>query len=277
MHPALTRTDHRPWPLPQRPWLGRQSWRNLLFVHWPVPASVLRPYVPSSLAIDEYEGTSWVGIVPFLMADVMARGVPALPWISSFPELNVRLYVRSGDRPGVWFLSLDATNPLAVWTARKFFHLPYRKAAMRLRRTDHRQDGLHGTASEPAPREPAPRSTGPFPSLEPATGVRIDFESVHRGARFRATYEPTSDVYLASPGTLEHWLTERYCFYAQDEKRTLWRCDVHHVPWPLQRARASIAECTLLEDHGLPSATTEPLLHFSERVDVVTWLPERVA
>ena len=124
MHPSLRETAHRPWALPSARWSWRQRWCDLLFAHWPVPASVLRPLVPAALEVQEFEGTSWVGVVPFRMEGVTPRFLPAMPWVSAFPELNLRLYVSDGERPGVWFLSLDARNSLAVWAARTFFHLP---------------------------------------------------------------------------------------------------------------------------------------------------------
>src|SRR5690606_3846690 len=116
-------------------------------------------------------GTSWVGLVPFRMSGVTARGLPALPWLSAFPELNVRLYVEHEGRPGVWFLSLDATNPVAVWAARRFFHLPYQRARISVRKHD-------GT---------------------------IEYLSERPGARFEASYGPTGEVQSAGAGTLDHW------------------------------------------------------------------------
>src|SRR5687767_1123465 len=92
-HPALLQTHHRPWELPSQPWVGRQRWHELLFAHWPVPAAALRTYVPSELNIQEKDGTSWVGVIPFRLSGVSVRGVPDLPWLSHFTELNVRLYV----------------------------------------------------------------------------------------------------------------------------------------------------------------------------------------
>lgn len=242
-HPAFTRTDHRPWPLPDSPWVGRQTWLDLLFAHWPVPAESLRPLVPPPLTIQERDGTSWVGLVPFRMSGVTARGLPALPWLSAFPELNVRLYVEHEGRPGVWFLSLDATNPVAVWAARLFFHLPYQRARISVREHD-------GT---------------------------IEYLSERPGARFEASYGPTGDVQLAGAGTLDHWLTERYCLYAAAPDGSLWSCDVHHVPWPLQPARAVIRENTMLKHHGIEVPPVEPLLHFSRRLDVVIWPPRRIS
>jgi uncharacterized protein YqjF (DUF2071 family) len=124
MHQAFARQDHRPWQLPRTAWRWRQSWCDLLFAHWPVSAELLRRFVPEPLRVQEFDGTAWIGIVPFRMESVMHRPLPDLPWISAFPELNVRTYVEHGGKPGVWFLSLDATNVLAVAAARRFFICP---------------------------------------------------------------------------------------------------------------------------------------------------------
>ncbi len=172
----------------------------------------------------------------------MRRYVPDLPWVSAFPELNVRTYVERDGKPGVWFLSLDATNPLAVWAARRFFHLPYFRATMSLRRE----------------------------------AERISYRSQRVHAGFEASYQPVSDVYRASPGSLEHWLTERYCLYARDRSGALWRNDVHHAPWPLQKADARIRVNTMAESFGLDLQGPPAQLHFARRIDVVVWSSERV-
>jgi hypothetical protein len=245
MHPALTQLDHRPWPIPSGPWTWRQSWCDLLFAHWPVPVAALRPLVPPELTIQEFDGTSWVGVVPFRMAGVMRRPLPDLPWISAFPELNVRLYVECQGKPGVWFLSLDATNPLAVWAARRFFHLPYFRARMELK---HNGEAVR------------------YRSIR-ADDVALAFEG---------TYRPTSEPYLAQAGTLERWLTERYCLYALSPQGKLYRTEVHHHPWPLQDAEAEITRNDLLSPHGLQPSGPPPLLHFARHLDVVVWSPEAV-
>jgi uncharacterized protein YqjF (DUF2071 family) len=242
VHKSLRRLDHRPWPLPERAWVGRQSWRDLLFAHWPVPTARLVALVPPALKIQEFDGTSWVGVIPFRMADVMLRGLPALPGISAFPELNVRLYVERDGKPGVWFLSLDAANRLAVWTARKFVHLPYFHARMSVTSMG---DGV-SFASQRIGEE------------------RVDFD---------AKYAPCSEPYEAAPGSLEHWLTERYCLYALAPSGQMFRTEIHHPPWPLQNATAAITRNGMLAPHGLQTGGAEPLLHFSRRVDVVTWAP----
>jgi uncharacterized protein len=242
MHQSLTHLAHRPWPLPARAWSWRQTWHDLLFAHWPVPADDLRPHVPDGLDVQEFDGTSWIGVVPFRMSGVMRRYVPDIPGISAFPEINVRLYVERDGRPGVWFLSLDAANRLAVWAGRQFFHLPYHYARMSI--------------------------------VEDGSTFRYD--SRRPGATFAARYAPTSDVYRAAEGTLEHWLTERYCLYAQAGDGSLWRNDVHHAPWPLQHAETAIDENTMLAPHRLTLSGPPAHLHFARRVDVVVWSGERI-
>lgn len=243
LHSSLAHLSHRPWPLPETAWTWRQSWRDLLFAHWPIDAARLRPLIPSGLTVQEFDGAAWLAVVPFRMTGVMRRYLPDLPWISAFPELNVRTYVERDGRPGVWFLSLDATNPLAVWAARRFFHLPYFRATMSLR----------------------PESNG------------IAYRSERADAGFEADYRPVSEVYHAQPGSIERWLTERYCLYARDANGALWRNDVHHAPWPLQKAEARIRVNTMLSPHGLEVKGPPALLHFARRIDVVVWSGERVA
>lgn len=256
-HPAFDHTAHRPWPLPPGRWAWRQSWRDLLFAHWPVPAAAVRPLVPPGLTVDEYGGTSWLGIVPFRMAGVMRRPLPDLPWLSAFPELNVRVYVTAGGKPGVWFLSLDATNPVAVTVARRLFHLPYYRAAIGLA---YEGEGAAYTCE---------RMGNGGEKAKGTTGAG-------RRAAFTARYRPTSDVYTAAAGTLEHFLTERYCLYAQAAGGTIWRTEVHHWPWPLQQAAAEIDANTISAAGGLGVAGPPVLLHFSRRIDVAVWSPERV-
>src|SRR5690348_197446 len=115
-------TAHRPWPMPRTPWIMTQSWQDLLFAHWRVDPGQLAARIPAPLELDLFGGEAWIAVVPFQMERVSARGVPSLPWLSAFPEANVRTYVRLGDKPGVFFFSLDATNPIAVRVARSVFH-----------------------------------------------------------------------------------------------------------------------------------------------------------
>jgi uncharacterized protein YqjF (DUF2071 family) len=245
MHPALARQDHRPWPIPADEWSWRQSWCDLLFAHWPVPAELIRPLVPEPLQVQEFDGSAWIGIVPFRMEGVMRRPLPDMPWISAFPELNVRTYVEHGGRPGVWFLSLDATSALAVWVGRRFFHLPYHCAPM---------------------------------SIETNAGQRFGYS--HRRPEshvmFEATYGPAGEIHQAEAGTLEHFLTERYCLYARRPDGAVLRADVHHEPWPLQAAEIEIRANTMTDSWNIALSDAPALVHFARRVDVVVWAPQRL-
>jgi uncharacterized protein len=243
----LPETTHRPWELPSRPWMFAMRWHDLLFMHWPVPCQALRASIPPSLLIDTFDDTAWIGVVPFRMTGVRPRALPPLPWLSAFPELNVRTYVTTGGKPGVWFFSLDAANPTAVRLARILFHLPYYDARMATERSgDH---------------------------------VRYTSHRTHRGApaaAFRGRYYPTGLVSYAAPGTLAHWLTERYCLYAADRHGQVWRGDIHHARWPLQSAEAVVGVNTMTQQIGLTLPDTRPLLHFARRQDVVGWTLRRV-
>lgn len=227
------------------------SWVDLLFAHWPVPVQHLRSLVPPCLELDLYEGRAFIGVVPFRMEAVGPRGLgwlPArLPSPRAFPELNVRTYVHVGDRPGVFFFSLDATSRLAVWAARRFFHLPYMNAAIRCQRQ----------------------------------GDTVYYDSQRRDSRggegkFLGHYRAAGDAYSAGPGTLEHWLTERYCLYAVDRLGNPWRGEVHHEPWPLRPAVAEFDQ-TVAQAHGFSLDGAPELVHFVDRLDVLAWLPQQVS
>ena len=224
-----------------------QIWHDLLFAHWPPPAETLRWSLPSALEVDTFDGHAWIGVVPFRMSGVRLRATPAIPGLSAFPELNVRTYVTSGGKPGVWFFSLDAANSLAVKVARAWFHLPYFRARMR-------SEDLRGQINYSSQRN-------------------------HRGASFAqlaAQYRPTSAPFTAVPGTLEHFLTERYCLYAMESKGKIMRGEIHHAPWKLQHAESEISRNTMAEAAGFTLPNEKPLLHFSRRQDVVVWSPEQV-
>jgi hypothetical protein len=239
-----------------------QSWLDLLFAHWPIPLADLRQRVPPCLELDDFEGQGWIGLVPFRMHGVRLRGVPALPGLSRFPELNLRTYVRgvaggTEERPGVFFFSLDATNPVAVAFARALFRLPYLRAQM-------------ACESEAGPDV-----------------VRYSSRRTHPGVpvgELEGRYGPIGPVYRAAPGTLEHWLTERYCLYAVSpfdgrpaaDGYRVFRSEIDHQPWPLQPAFADLGRNTIAGSMDLPVAGPPRLLHFARRLDVVVWPPRRL-
>ena len=231
------------------------SWHGLLFMHWRVPVAALRPHIPAALPIDTFDGSAWIGVVPFYMRDVRPRFSPSLPRLSNFAELNVRTYVTLDGRPGVWFISLDCENPLAVRAARRLFFLPYMDAVMSVDRT-------------------------PLPSGEGlgAGGIAYQSRRFHAGAPpadFAARYHPTSEVFHAQPGTLEDFLTARYCLYSADKQGTLrvYRGEIDHPAWPLQRAEAEVERNTMTEQISLVLPNEPPHLLFAKQLDVVAWLP----
>ena len=240
-------TTHRPYPLPNGAWVMRQTWSDLAFLHWTVPVQQLRALVPASLELDTYDGEAWLGIVPFKMEYVSLRGCPNVPYLSFFPELNVRTYVTVQGKPGVFFFSLDAGNPIAVSLARRWFHLPYFNARLTLR---YDGDTIH-----------------------------YDSQRTHRdapAARLKARYRATTDVYLAQAGSLEQWLTERYCLYTTDQQGDLLRGEIHHVQWPLQRGEVEIEENTMVDHLGFTLSKTPTWCHIVRTIKMVAWNIRRV-
>lgn len=242
---------HRDAPPPARPWALAMRWERLLFAHWPVPPLLVAASLPAGLEPDLHDGRAWLGVVPFEMRGVRPRLVPALPGVSAFPELNLRTYVRHPGspegRPGIWFYSLDAGSRLAVRLARLGFHLPYFDAAV----SATEEDGW----------------------------VAYRAERRHRGAPpalLEARYRPCGPVSPSAPGSLEHFLTERYRFYSADRRGRLFRTEVLHDPWPLRPAEAEFGALELTEGTGVELSPRSPLLHYAERLDVVAWLPEAV-
>lgn len=248
MNPLFQSIAHRPWLLPRRPWVMAQSWHDLLFAHWPIEPALLCPLIPAGLRLDTFDNRAWVGVVPFRMSGVRLRGTPALPWLSAFPELNVRTYVVAEDKPGVWFFSLDAANALAVAIARAWFHLPYFRASMQCTESGgwigYRSDRTHPGAAN---------------------------------ADFRVRYRPMGPAFQPRRDTLEHWLIERYCLYAKDASGRFLRGEIHHPPWFLQCAEAEISANTAALASGIPLPVSPPLLHFSRRQDMLAWSPRRIA
>lgn len=238
MHALLRSTAHRPWPLPSGPWIMKQTWHDLLFAHWPLPAEQVKALIPVELPLDTYDGHAWIGVVPFRMSGIRAHGFPPLPGLSRFPELNVRTYVTYGGKPGVYFLSLDAANTPAVWAARRFFHLPYFSAVM----SSREHNGM------------------------------IHYSSLRSGdaAEFRGTYKPVGPVRQSEKNSLERFLTERYCLYTVHNDY-VYRCDIHHLPWPLQDAEARLDRNTMASAAGIQLPSLAPVLHFARRLEVLIW------
>lgn len=264
----------------QQSWVMSMQWHDLLFVHYPVPGNLLRPYIPAGLSIDTIHGNAYVAVVPFVMRHVRPRNMPSMPWVSFFPEINLRTYVTALDqdrKPGVWFFSLDAHNPLAVRLARTLFHLPYFDATMHAKvamrtATNISTDLATGTSTDTDIATDTDKENTPE--------VRwIDYQSVRqqRGNKvgFAGKYRPLGEPFYAQAGSLEHFLVERYCFYSSDPDGRIYRGDIQHQPWALQTAELELSHNSLHEPWDIP-LSGEPLLHYGRYLNVRAFLPRLI-
>jgi uncharacterized protein len=235
---ALFERRHRPWPLPRRNWLMGQTWLDLLFAHWAVPREEIDRLLPPPLKAQVYDGAAWLGITPFVVSGLRLRGVPPLPWLSRFPELNVRTYVEVAEKPGIYFFSLDAARRAAVFAARRAYRLPYFHARMEAER---------------------------LPTHVRYESVRVDGSGPP--ACFSGEYRPAG---THTDDALARWLTERYCLYVVNDRGAVLRGEIHHPPWPLQPAEGQLSAAAMVAPLGI-RLEGEPLMHFSARQDVVLW------
>lgn len=259
----LYATAHRPWPLPDTPWMMSQTWNDLLFMHFAIQPRVLRALVPEVLTLDLYEGNAWLSITPFWLSNLRPPGLPPAPVISRFPEVNVRTYVTYESKPGVFFFSLDAGNLSAVWGARVFYRLPYWHAQMKVwgQLASGYTKMRNAASARDEIRYRSKRIHGPKARNGPA--------------EFAAAYKPVSSVRTATPGGLAEFLAERYCLYAWNRGK-LYRAQIHHLPWPLQQAEVEVETNTLAEPIGLSLPKMPDLAHFSRSLKVLVWAPERL-
>jgi uncharacterized protein len=230
-------------PTPPSPPVSRpimhQDWRTLTFLHWRYPTAAVQALLPPGLEVETYDGGAWVGLVTLLMDEVRPAGLPALPWLSRFPETNVRTYVRGPDGgTGVWFFSLDAARMPVVISARAGYGLPYFWSVMSVRQADG------AVAYHSRRRWPGPH-----------------------GAHCDAQVELGDPFTGAELGPLDHFLTARFRLY-RTHRRRLYAVDAEHEPWPLRRAWLGHLRQNLLEAAGLPAPTGPPLMHASSGVRV---------
>ncbi len=248
-HDAIDRIS--PTMEPEQQVLMHQNWHHLLFLHWEVPPHLLQVLIPPELTIDLFEGKAYVGLIPFTITGVRPVLAPPLPGISSFHEVNVRTYVhRAGRDPGVWFFSLDAASTLAVAAARAAYKLPY----------------FFANITMDVSRDPLPR---------------IDY-TAHRDdprgkmpAHAHIRYQPAEGpITHAVPGTIEHFLLERYILYSFDEDHRLHRARVHHQPYPIQRVDVPHWEESLVWAAGIKRSGEIAMKHYAREVNVKVYPPE---
>ena len=254
----LYEVEHRPWPPPDAQWLLSQSWNDLLMMHFAVDPQALRQLVPPGLTLELYDGVAWLTVMAFSASHARPSGVPPLPGISFFSQINLRTYVSAEDKPGVYYLSVDCGNLSAVWFARMFFRLQYWHSSIQVSgatlRPSKPNDGLIHLRAR--------RQHGPATAGGPA--------------RLEVDYAPVGEVRPARQHTLDDFLAERYCVYSRRGQR-YYRIEVHHQPWPLQRAEAAVKQNTLAEPMGLLLSAQPQLCHFSRSIKLLTWAPQRIA
>lgn len=243
----INKVSHRPWPLPSRKWLMRQSWRNLLFIHWPLSTETLRQYVPSSLQIDTFDGQAWLSIVVLEMEGIYLRGMPFRLLLPTFPVINLRTYVLHRNQPGVYFLSLDTEDWISYTCVKRWYHLPYYAAEISFQKK----------------------------------GQTFHFDSVRKRKietpiTCRGTYRPFPEISFPEKGTLEHWLTERYCLFSLNKRNNLYCGDIHHRPWPVQKVKAVLHKNTLLSPFHIDLSEIRPIVHFSKGIDSLIWNIKKV-
>jgi uncharacterized protein YqjF (DUF2071 family) len=234
---------------PAGPLVMRQRWLDLLFLHWRWDPVEVQRTLPAGLAVDTWEDNAWIGIVPFAMRGVRPRFCPSVPGISHFLELNLRTYVRDRTgRPGVWFYSLDAGQPLAVWAARAFFALPYYRARMELS---------------------AAGGEYRFVSCRAGTGQRLHYHYRPEPVRSHNSHE-------AVPGTLEFFLVERYRLFAFRRGRVL-TGRVYHRPYPVAAVETSVWSDGLFALDGFRRPDRLPDHQvYARQVEVSIFAPEPV-
>jgi uncharacterized protein YqjF (DUF2071 family) len=236
----LLHTGHRPWVLPTGKWAYYQEWNRVLFMHWKVPAASLQALLPANLILDLYEGHAWISLVPFTMEQIRPNGIPAFTPISTFHEINVRTYVTAENKPGVYFLNIEASKYLSAHIARLLSGLPYEQSLI-----DRK-----------------------------FTHVGFGYSSVNKRKGFELLTSFDVCEPIEAKTALDHWLTERYCLYL-DAKGTLYRYDIHHRPWELKRA--DVYSLRIDYKIGNIFLNSQPdLAHYSEGVQVIAWKRQKV-
>lgn len=252
MREYLVRTSHKPRPLPAGRWAMTQRWNDLLFAHWPIAATEIQALLPEWLEADTFQGSAWLGAVPFWLDRIKIRGMPAIPGMRNFPDLNLRTYVRDPitGTPGFYCFSVDSSNLLAVAAAHAVYHLPYCLAEMHLE--------AHGE------REFA------FYSRRRFRRQQVIFKARYRGLG------PTRKTAEMRPGSFEYFFAERSCVFSTNRAGQPIRANLHHVPWPLEEAEAEIERNDLPAAVGIELPDQEPVLHYSRRLAVYVWPAELV-
>lgn len=227
----LNTTHHRPWEIPTENWKFYQEWNNAVFLHWEVELEELNKFVPSELEIDLFGGKAWVSLVAFTMEKIRPKNLPSFPPVSDFDEINIRTYVKSNGKTGVYFLSIEGGTSLSCKVAKRISELPYRYSKM------NRQKGL--------------------------------YESTNSEFEDRLTLEYQIGNSKENKTELDKWLTERYALF-QDTDQAINEFEIHHLEWPINEIDIKRIELKYLRFKGLITNTPD-LSHYSQGVKVIAW------
>lgn len=227
----LNTTAHRPWKMPSESWKFYQEWNNAIFLHWQVDVTELEKFVPKELEIDLFEGKPWVSVVVFSMEKIRPKNLPSFPPISDFEETNIRTYVKSNNKTGVYFLSIEGGTSWSCKIAKLISGLPYRYSKMN----------------------------------------RIEFQYTSQNPEFndKLDIKFTVGKELRRKSALDKWLTERYALF-QDNEKTIYEFDIHHLEWPLNEVELKKTDlCYQRFDRLIKNEPNK--MHYSKGVKVIAW------
>lgn len=253
----LYSVEHRPWLPPDSHWLLSQSCNDLLFAHYAVSPPTLRRLVPDDLTLDLYDGVAWLTVSPVGISHLRPSGIPPLPGLSFFPQVTLRTYVTMQGKPGLFYFSVDAANLSAVWVARVFFRMQYWHSAIQMSGATIQTHSL----AERSIHFRATRLHGPT--------------AIDGPAKFDVIYCPKGEAEPARRGSLDEFLTERYCVYSWNRGR-YFRTEIHHQPWPLQRTSVELRANSIADPLGLPLPSEPDVCHFSRSIKMLVWAPEYI-
>ncbi len=230
-------TEHRPWPLPKEQWKYYQEWNKAIFLHWSVEKEILSSFVPDQLELDSFEGSTWISLVAFTMENIRQRMLPSFSPISNFDEVNIRTYVKSNNKTGVYFLSIESGKRLSTWIARTASALPYRYS--NIQRTSNRYITTNSRYGD---------------------NLAIDYEPL----------EP-----IKEKGQLDKWLTERYALF-QETDTGMNEFEIHHLEWPINQIKINKLTCEYPRFNALLIGNPH-LAHWSEGIKVIAWDKKNMA
>lgn len=241
MDTDFTDMSHRPFPIPTLPWIGKQTWNDILFCHWPISSDILETWIPSALALDLYNGTAWLGYVLFQVSDIRLRLFPKIPYFNSYIGLNVRTYVTYKGTPGIYFFNLDASKLFAVIGGKVGTLLPFRKSNMtwKKRNPDYCFIGKTETMNQ-----------------------QIE--------TFDVRFRPKTNPYVLPNDCLPAWLYERYCFFI-DSKKQMYRGDIHHARWKVSDMDIQIKQNSMASFLPRTYFEQQPLIHYSSIQHAYLW------